>query len=129
MAAVDGSNEVRLTFDELRDQSPTWSPDGRVILFETAVDPDHRFVGRWALRAYSLADAELTTVVSDGNINIVGRWHPTTGGVFFQRFEFGAGGHRLAYVDADGTGLTMLTPPGEYDDVHIDPIVGPNRLP
>ena len=35
---LDGSNQIRLTFNEARDSYPVWSPDGQEILFQSDFD-------------------------------------------------------------------------------------------
>ncbi|MGI9599020.1 MAG: TolB family protein [Acidimicrobiales bacterium] len=123
VANADGSQETRLTFDELQDQRPSWSKDGEVIVFETAVDPDYLFVGKWDLRSVSPAGGAVTTVLADGNVNSGGRWHRSEAGLFFQRFVFGGEGRRLAYIDSDGSGLTTFgSDDAPYDDINIDPV-------
>ena len=36
---ADGSNRTQITFNELDDGDPAWSPDGRQIVFERNLDP------------------------------------------------------------------------------------------
>lgn len=38
MNAADGSNQTRLTYNEVRDSGPSWSPNGTKIAFASAKD-------------------------------------------------------------------------------------------
>ncbi len=123
VANADGSGERRLTFDQLEDRNPTWSPDGGTVAFETAFDPNYLLVGKWGLRSVDVASAAVSTVLSDDNVNGAGRWHRSEAGLFFERFEFGGSRRRLAYVNGDGSGLQILgDPSADYDDITIEPI-------
>ncbi len=114
---ADGTNELRLTNDALRDHDPYFSPDGSEIAFETDIDPTFFGVGRWALRAVSSDGATLRTIIEDMQINTLPQYSYDGTVIYFQRFVFGGpGGFRLAQVNVDGTGLEFLTEGGAYDD-------------
>ena len=117
----DGSDEQRLTFDDVRDNDPYWSGDGEEIAFESAVDPTFVGVGKWALRAVRPDGSGLRTILDDGNINTLPRWSPTDEWLYFQRFVFGGTtGFRIERVRRDGSELEAVTPGGAYDDSDID---------
>ncbi|HUS64543.1 MAG TPA: hypothetical protein VMZ28_08375 [Kofleriaceae bacterium] len=117
VADLDGSNELRLTDDDVRDHDPSWSPDGTSIVFESEVDPEAL---RWALRTVAIPGAEVDTLIDDGNINTLGRFAPD-GGLTFHRFVLGdVGTWRISHIERDGTGLRDLTD-GSHEDVDADP--------
>ncbi len=117
VADLDGSNEVRLTDDDVRDHDPSWSPDGTSIVFESEMDPE---AFRWALRTVSIPGGEVATLLDDGNINTLGRFAPD-GGMTFHRFILGGEGTwRISHIRRDGTGLRDLTD-GSHEDVDADP--------
>ncbi len=121
IANADGSNEQRLTNDDIRDHDPYWSPDGRTIAFESAVDPAYLTVGKWALRAVDPLNAAVKTIFDDGNINTVPRWSADGNTLFFHRFIFGSGhGFILSSIDADGGNYQAMTSGGNYDDTDVD---------
>jgi hypothetical protein len=117
-ASRDGSDEVRLTDDSLRDHDPSWSPGGSTILFETEVNAAAL---RWALRTVGAsAPAQPSTLLDDGNINTLGRWRPD-GALTFHRFLLGAPTTwRISRIESDGTGLADLTD-GSNEDIDADP--------
>lgn len=120
---ADGTDERRLTDDDLRDHDPYWSPDGTEIAFETAVDPGFLLVGKWALRSVRPDGSSLRTILDDGNINTLPRWSHDGTSVLFHRLEFFTDiKFAIARIDRDGRGLVRLTPGGkEYDDVDASP--------
>jgi len=121
VADADGQNERRLTNDDLRDHDPYWSPDGRSIAFETAVDPTFVGVGKWAIRTVNPIDESIVTVLDDGNINTLPRWSRDGNQFLFHRFEFGSGhGFIVALMNIDGSGYEEVTFGGDYDDTDLD---------
>lgn len=119
MAKADGSQERRLTFDNYRDHDPYWSPDGRTIAFESAVKPFKNLVGQWALRVVDLKSGRVETLLDDGHIHSVPRWHPTSASLVFHRLRFGIDKQfNLWRIARDGTGLRCLTPASERFQRH-----------
>jgi Tol biopolymer transport system component len=117
VANFDGSAELRLTDDDLRDHDPSWSPDGTSIVFESEMDPEAL---RWALRTVAIPSGEVATLLDDGNINTLGRFTPD-GGMTFHRFLLGSGTDwRISRIERDGTDLLDLTD-GSHEDVDADP--------
>lgn len=117
VANFDGTAELRLTTDGVRDHDPSWSPDGSLIVFESEMDPEAL---RWALRTVSIPSGTVGTLLDDGNINTLGRFAPD-GGLTFHRFVLGAGTNwRISWIARDGSGLRDLTD-GSSEDVDADP--------
>jgi len=121
VADANGQNERRLTDDGMRDHDPYWSPDGRTIAFETAVDPLFAGVGKWAIRTVDTQTGVVNSLLDDGNINTLPRWSDDGNTIFFHRFIFGSGhGFIVARMNADGTGYRAVTLGGDYDDTDLD---------
>jgi TolB protein len=117
VAKADGSDELRLTDDDIRDHDPSWSPDGTSIVFESEVDPGAL---RWALRTVAIPGGAVGTLIDDGNINTLGRWRPD-GALTFHRFLLGAGATwRISRIERDGSEIADLTD-GSEEDVDADP--------
>lgn len=116
-ARADGSDEVRLTDDDVRDHDPSWSPDGSTVVFESEMDPAAL---RWALRTVTVAGHVALPLLDDGNINTLGRYRPD-GALTFHRFVLNEGtSWRISRIEPDGTGLADLTH-GADEDVDADP--------
>ena len=116
-ARADGSDEVRLTDDDVRDHDPSWSPDGSTVVFESEMDPAAL---RWALRTVTVDGHLVGPLLDDGNINTLGRYRPD-GALTFHRFVLNAGtSWRISRIEPDGTGLADLTH-GADEDVNADP--------
>jgi len=120
-------DEQRLTTDALplRDHDPYWAPDGSEIAFETDMDPTFGAgVGRWALRAVDPDGVATRVVLDDANVNTLPRWSDDSRTLYFHRLVYADLPNRrfrLATVARDGTGLSYLTPGGEYDDSDVQP--------
>ncbi|MCA9581003.1 MAG: PD40 domain-containing protein [Myxococcales bacterium] len=119
---ADGTDEQRVTYDSIRDHDPYWSPDGREIVFESAVRPTTPpGLGTWALRAAPATGGEVRTVLDDGNINTVGRWTRDSRELYFHRLVFDPlQGWHIAKINRDGTDLVRVTPMGIDDDQEVD---------
>lgn len=94
----DGTGEVRLTDNSASDGKPSWSPDGRQITFASnrdgmlavyAMSPDGRKVTRLTAPSQYTQDAPA--------------WSPSGTQIAF------VSNTRIAIVNADGTGFTVLT--------------------
>ncbi|WMJ72131.1 hypothetical protein RCC89_02950 [Cytophagaceae bacterium ABcell3] len=118
---TDGSEETRLTFDDIRDHDPYWAPDGKEIAFESAMEPEYLDVGKWALRSVEPDGSNLRVILHDGHINTVPRWNKSSEVLYFHKLNFGAPGFRIYKVSKDGSGLKQLTSgPGHYDDTDVE---------
>jgi Tol biopolymer transport system component len=117
----DGSNEQRLTNDNMRDNDPCWSPDGKEIAFETAVEPHYLLVGKWALRAVDPNKKVVRKIINDGNINTLPRWSKDSSAIYFHRLVFGGLKFRISKIYKDGNHLEYLTSEkGDYDDTDVE---------
>jgi Tol biopolymer transport system component len=55
MNAADGSNQTRLTYNDVTDAGPSWSPDGTKIAFASAKD------GNFEIYLMNAADGSVQT--------------------------------------------------------------------
>jgi len=102
----DGTEERRLTFDELRDHDPYWSPDAREIVFESQHDLLHCLIGSWAVRKVDLQTGDTTNLVFDENANGVSRWSHDSQYIYFPRTTCG-NFSRLMRIDRDGGNMLV----------------------
>ena len=62
---ADGSNPVRLTFDNHPDQEPDWSPDGSKIVFDSNRDGNAEI---WVMRASRRLVSNITSSTDLGAV-------------------------------------------------------------
>lgn len=103
---IDGTNERRLTFDELRDHDPYWSPDGVEIVFESQHDLLHCLIGSWAIRKVDLQSGNTVDLVFDEHANGVSRWSQDSRYIYFPRTTCG-NFTRLMRIDRDGGNMQV----------------------
>lgn len=138
---ADGSGQRRLSEGTGEEYNPTWSPDGTHLVFYATVNEEdwvevigadgsgRTRVARGVFPSWSpdggriLYDREDTiftcapdgsderALVSDG---FAGRWSPDGSRVAFVRGNWPAS--EIYIVDADGTGLSRLTPPPDIEE-------------
>ena len=99
---TDGSNQTRLTFNETRDNSPAWSPNGRQIAFHSYRNRNREV---YVMDADGSNQRNLTRQPdSDGRP----AWSPDGNQLVFERApEDGA--FDLYLMDADGNNVEQLT--------------------
>jgi Tol biopolymer transport system component len=109
---VDGTGQPsRLTTHD--GSWPAWSPDGTKIAFEAESDI-------WVMNADGSNPVQLT---NDGDNRVV-NWAPDSARLIFGRDAPGDTGRRIYVMNANGTGITALTPD---DPVHDgDPVFSPD---
>ncbi|POY39022.1 hypothetical protein C3K47_00545 [Solitalea longa] len=106
--SIDGQEENRLTYDEFRDHDPSWSPDGRELVFETATKPGNITASKWGIRTISAGGGDVRKVLFDEGINIFPRWI-NSNYLLFQRIGYLKSGAQLFTIHADGSQLKPLT--------------------
>jgi len=117
----DGNNEQRLTFDNLRDHDPYWSPNGHAVAFETEVQPLYWLVGKWALRATDVRSGKTFEILNDGHINTLPRWSPDSSQLYFHRLRFKEDKKfGLWRINLDGSNLTRIGGSNRYKDIQAD---------
>lgn len=90
----DGSNIQRLTFNDVDDRNPCWSPDGTKIAFQHGNDPNREI---WVMDADGSNQRQLTTP-PDSSYDRVPAWSPDGGKIAFMRFI----GYDIYVIDANG---------------------------
>lgn len=117
----DGSNEQRLTFDELRDHDPYWSPDGKEIAFETQLDFSCFLLGKWHIRKVDIANEVTTTIVGAScDRNAVPRWSQDSRFLYFTRAAFCNDQGHLVRTDRDGGNLTVVSSHSDFPILDTD---------
>jgi Tol biopolymer transport system component len=106
-----GGAETRLTFDQLADYDPYFSPDGTTIAWLTNADPAAwSGAGAWSIRLADADGSNAAWLINDGNINSKPAWSLDGRSIYFHRMEplvaLRWGVYKLS---TDGTGLTALT--------------------
>lgn len=117
----DGSNEKRLTFDNLRDNDPYWSPNGKAIAFETEVQPLYWLVGKWAIRATDVQSGKTYEILNDGHINTLPRWSPDSSQLYIHRLRFKEDKKfGIWRINLDGSNLIRIGGSDRYKDIQPD---------
>lgn len=74
--AADGSGKRRLTVrDETSDYFPTWSPDGRTVLFCSSAETMYAHEGRWGMYLVDVATGRVTLFFDGPGRDVFPDWH------------------------------------------------------
>jgi TolB protein len=109
---ADGARRTQITDNAGPDRAPTWSPDGRQIVFNSRRDPH---ADRPQIYVHDLA-AGAATRVSDGPVEDQrASWTPDGRSVVFQRGTFAAGYELYRQGISDGTLTKLTNTPGKIN--------------
>ena len=103
----DGTNQTRLTFNEVSDGYPAWSPDGRQLVFHTHRHGEASDI--YVMDADGNNQRRLTHIPN--LINEMPNWSPDRQRIAFQRHEDDDQNHsyNIFVIDADGGNVKRLT--------------------
>ena len=108
----DGTNQVRLLSTSVNELSPTWSPDGTTIVFESGGHGD--LYDLYTMNADGTNVARLTDTVED---EMGPSWSPDGGMIIFCTNRDGdSNNYELYTMNADGTNQTRLTNTPTFSD-------------
>jgi len=76
LMAADGGGKRRLTVrDETSDYFPTWSPDGRAVLFCSSGETMYAHEGRWGMYLVDVATGRVTLFFDGPGRDVFPDWH------------------------------------------------------
>jgi len=98
---ADGSNPIRLTYDDAADLYPGWSPDGRKITFESDRD------GNSEIYVMNADGSSPVNVTHNPAADVHARWSPRGNTIAFDSDR--DGNQEIYVMRSDGSGQTRLT--------------------
>jgi Tol biopolymer transport system component len=105
----DGSNQTQITFNELDDEHPSWSPDGERIVFQRDFIPARGEVDYDILTMRSDGTGERNLTNSPGVIDRQPDWSPNGRKIAFARAPDVDSNHDIYTISPDGSNLRQLT--------------------
>ena len=104
---ADGSNPTQITFNELDDEVPAWSPDGKSIVFQRDVDPVRGQVDYDILTMKANGTRERNLTNSPGVEDFDPDWSPDGHSIAFTSERDGDG--EIYTMKPDGSRVRQLT--------------------
>jgi TolB protein len=113
---LDGSEKVQVTSNRTINLSPSWSPDGRALLYTSYKD------GNPSLYLYDLTTGKETRLSARAGLNVGGKWSPD-GQLIAVSLERG-GNTDIYLLDQAGKVVRRLT---EEPGIDVSPTWSPDR--
>lgn len=110
---ADGTGETRLTNSAGIDRNPTWSPDGKRVVFESKRD------GNYEIYAVNADGTGITRLTNDPRNDRNPQWSPLGDEIAFDRETPVSPYSYVAHVNTvnpDGSGVQELSLPGSYTE-------------
>ncbi len=115
---ADGSKVRQITFNELDDDDPAWSPDGRRVVFtrdvDTVIGPDHR---NWDILTMRVSGGDERNLTKDPSHDVEPNWSPNGRRIAFTSVpEGGVDDDAEIYtMGIDGSRVRRLTDNTTFD--------------
>jgi len=121
IANASGKDEVRVTYDALRDHHPAWSPDGTLIAYESQINKTVGTNGSWAIRVIGTDGTGNRSIVEDAHFNSSPRWSVDGSVVFFHRSRnVNADEVHIWGIGQDGSRLRRVIYSNAYSNMMVD---------
>lgn len=100
---------TRVTTDQMRDNDPVFSPDGRLLAWLTETSPQQA-IGEWNIRSAAPDGSNVGYVTHDTNVNSRPAFAGDGSAIFFHRLVYDAAGERFQIwrIAPDGSGLARV---------------------
>jgi TolB protein len=115
---ADGSHVRQITFNEIDDDDPAWSPDGTHVVFHRDVDlligPDHR---NWDVLTMRVSGSDERNLTNNPGLDIETNWSPNGRRIAFTRVPEGGSEEdaEVYTMHTDGSHLRRLTDNETFD--------------
>jgi Tol biopolymer transport system component len=107
----------RLTYDHLRDNDPRYSPNGKMIAWEseTQLPSPSAPAGIWQIRVANADGSDVRTITSGHSISTNPFWSVDGARIFFYRFVYGKPKWQLWSMLPDGSDAVQITHHTSFD--------------